>query len=173
MNKIKNKAIELDDDFDSMISVKPSQPRVYHDKPKPNKQFAPLEDIQEEESHDFNGVEENLNRNKRILNEDKLSVHQIYNNNVDRLKLLNQLLETNFSFKSKGTIGTIKSNNEWKSDNGVDVNSVYSKNSMESTEKRDDNYFNEQFRKSSKKFDSFLTKLNNIKAMNKGDDFDY
>ena len=37
VDKLKNKAIELDDDFDSMISSN-NNPKRYYDKPKQNKQ---------------------------------------------------------------------------------------------------------------------------------------
>jgi len=179
VDKLKNKAIELDDDFDSMISSN-NNPKRYYDKPKQNKQTENTDEKNYNKNYEEkdNGIEENLSRNKKILGEDKLSIHEIYNKNVNRLKFLDSLLDTNFSFKSKSL--KVKSDPEFENTFGrKDVPVMSKQSTLKSiansnySDKKDENYFREEFKRSSKQFDTFITRLNNIKAKNYGDDFDY
>lgn len=76
MEKAKNKGFELDDDFVSL--------RSYH-REKPNKEHKPKhDDIQ-------SYMDEDIEKNKNKLNSDHLSINQIYNKNLDRLRYLNNV----------------------------------------------------------------------------------
>jgi len=175
IEKLKHKAIVLDDDFESMANTRPKK-YTHFDNKKANLYDNDYDNKDLNNDNYYNGVEENLNRNKKIMNEDKLSIHEIYNRNMERLKVLNGLTDTetsSFNYKTSDYKPDYdyedRNNNRDRNNFDNKIKKMNEYNNYNSNYR--DNYQNYEVNSSNNTnsknpddFDSFIKKLENLKS---------
>ena len=138
----RQKAIQIEDDF-IPLSNKNTMQEKFNDSKTSRFSDKPYNNISK---GNFNRkVNEDIEKNKYILKEENLSVNQIYNKNMDRLKYLNNLENDNYNLKDLNKFGIDSHHND----------KYPTRDGERNIENPDDNY------------DDFLNKISNLKLEDK------